>query len=63
VRRIGFDGVDWIRGTQDRDRWRTVVHTVMNIFGFHERRRISRLAERTVNFSVLHEGPACRQVL
>jgi hypothetical protein len=28
---IGLEGVDWIRLTQDRDRWRAVVSAVMNL--------------------------------
>jgi hypothetical protein len=28
---IDFGGVDWIRLAQDRDRWRAVVSTVMNL--------------------------------
>jgi hypothetical protein len=30
LREIGFGGVDWIRLSQDRDRWRAVVSAVMN---------------------------------
>jgi hypothetical protein len=30
---IRWKGVDWIHLTQDRDRWRSVVNTVMNIRG------------------------------
>jgi hypothetical protein len=28
---IGFGGVDWIHLAQDRDRWRALVNTVMNL--------------------------------
>jgi hypothetical protein len=31
LREIGLGGVDWIRLTQDRDRWRAVVSAVMNL--------------------------------
>jgi hypothetical protein len=31
LREIGFGDVDWIRWAQDRDRWRAVVNTVMNL--------------------------------
>jgi hypothetical protein len=31
LREIGWDGVDWIDLAQDRDQWRTLVNTVMNI--------------------------------
>jgi hypothetical protein len=31
IREIGFGGVDWIHWAQDRDRWRALVNTVMNL--------------------------------
>jgi hypothetical protein len=31
LREIGLGGVDWIRLSQDRDRWRAVVSAVMNL--------------------------------
>jgi hypothetical protein len=31
LRETGFGGVDWIRLSQDRDRWRAVVSAVMNL--------------------------------
>jgi hypothetical protein len=31
LREIGVVGVDWIRLSQDRDRWRAVVSAVMNL--------------------------------
>jgi hypothetical protein len=31
VREIGLGCVDWIRLAQDRDRWRAVVSSVMNL--------------------------------
>jgi hypothetical protein len=31
LREIGWDGVDWIDLAQDRDQWRAVVNTVMNL--------------------------------
>jgi hypothetical protein len=31
LREIGLGGVDWIRLSQNRDRWRTVVSAVMNL--------------------------------
>jgi hypothetical protein len=31
LREIGLGGVDWIRLSQNRDRWRAVVSAVMNL--------------------------------
>jgi hypothetical protein len=31
LREIGWDGMDWIELAQDRDQWRAVVNTVMNL--------------------------------
>jgi hypothetical protein len=31
LREIGWDGVDWIDMAQDRDQWRAVVNTVLNL--------------------------------
>jgi hypothetical protein len=31
LREIGWDGMDWIDLSQDREKWRTLVNTVMNI--------------------------------
>jgi hypothetical protein len=31
VREVGWGGVGWISLAQDRDRWRAVVYTVMNL--------------------------------
>jgi hypothetical protein len=28
---IGWDGIDWIDQAQDRDQWRALVNTVMNL--------------------------------
>jgi hypothetical protein len=30
LREIGWDGVEWVDLTQDRDQWRALVNTVMN---------------------------------
>jgi hypothetical protein len=30
-REIGWDGVDWIDMAQDRDQWRALVNTVLNL--------------------------------
>jgi hypothetical protein len=32
LREIGWDDVDWIDLAQDRDQWRTLVNTVMNLW-------------------------------
>jgi hypothetical protein len=31
IREFGWGGVDWIDLVQDRDRWRALVNTVMNL--------------------------------
>jgi hypothetical protein len=31
LREIGWDGIDWIDVAQDRDQWRALVNTVMNL--------------------------------
>jgi hypothetical protein len=31
LREIGWESVNWIQLAQDRDRWRAVVNTVMNL--------------------------------
>jgi hypothetical protein len=31
LREIEWDGMDWIDLAQDRDQWRTIVNTVMNL--------------------------------
>jgi hypothetical protein len=31
LRKIGWDGVDWIDLAQNRDQWRALVNTVMNL--------------------------------
>jgi hypothetical protein len=31
LREIGWDGEDWIDLAQDRDQWRALVNTIMNL--------------------------------
>jgi hypothetical protein len=31
LRKIGWDAVDWIDVAEDRDQWRSLVNTVLNI--------------------------------
>jgi hypothetical protein len=31
LRELGWDGMDWIDLDQDRDQWRALVNTVMNL--------------------------------
>jgi hypothetical protein len=31
LREMGWDGMDWIDVAQDRDQWRALVNTVMNL--------------------------------
>jgi hypothetical protein len=40
LREIGWDGVEWIDLAQDRDQWRALVNTGMNL-RFHKMLRIS----------------------
>jgi hypothetical protein len=32
LKEIGWGGMDWIDLTQDRDQWRALVNTVMNLW-------------------------------
>jgi hypothetical protein len=32
LREIGWEGVEWIHLAQDRDQWRAVLNTVMNLW-------------------------------
>ena len=50
LQEVGRGCGDWMELAQDRDRWRTLVSTVMNL-GFHKMRRISWLASKPVSFS------------
>jgi hypothetical protein len=31
LREVGWDGMDWIELAQDRDQWRALLNTVMNL--------------------------------
>jgi hypothetical protein len=31
IRKIRWDGVDWIDMAQDRDQWRALVNTILNL--------------------------------
>jgi hypothetical protein len=31
LQEVGWEGMDWIDMAQDRDRWRALVNTVMNL--------------------------------
>jgi hypothetical protein len=31
LREIGWDGMDWVHLAQDRDKWRSLVNTVMTL--------------------------------
>jgi hypothetical protein len=31
IRKIGYNGVDWMNIAQDRDQWRALVNTVLNL--------------------------------
>jgi hypothetical protein len=32
LREVGWGGADWLNLAQDRDRWRAIVNTVMNLW-------------------------------
>jgi hypothetical protein len=36
LKEIGWEGVNLIRLAQDRDKWRAVVNTAMNVFKFRK---------------------------
>jgi hypothetical protein len=37
LRKIGWGSVDWTQLAQDRDRWRALVNTVMNLLVLAQR--------------------------
>jgi hypothetical protein len=52
LREIGLDGIDWTDLAQDKDQWRTLVSTVMNLqFPFLNSCRIGGSSRR----AQLHE--------
>jgi hypothetical protein len=32
IQEVGCEGMDWIDGAQDRDRWQALVNVVMNLW-------------------------------
>jgi hypothetical protein len=52
LREIGWDGMDWIDLAQNRDQWRVLVNTVMNI-------RVPKNIEKWLhNWQLLKKGSA-----
>jgi hypothetical protein len=55
LREIGWGSVDWIQLAQDRDRWRTLVNTVMNLRVLVPRRCLVFFNSfSTINFKYHH---------
>jgi hypothetical protein len=52
LREIGWDGMDWIEVAQDRDQWRALVNTVMNL------RVPGEFPEWLHNWQLLRKGSA-----
>jgi hypothetical protein len=50
LREIGWGGVDWIDLVQDRDQWRALVNTVMNLRW--------EILEQPRNWRLLQKGSA-----
>jgi hypothetical protein len=45
---MGWDGMDWIVLAQDRDQWRALVNTIMNLWVPHN---VGKLFRATCSFS------------
>jgi hypothetical protein len=54
LREIGWDGVDWIDLAQDREQWRVLVNTVMNL----QVLKILEVPELLHNWQLLSKGSA-----
>jgi hypothetical protein len=55
LRKIGWDGVDWIDVDQDRDQWRTLVNTVFEPSGSI---KCWEVLEWLLNWRLLKKGSA-----
>jgi hypothetical protein len=55
LREIGWDGVDWMEVAQDRDQWRVLVNTVMNLL---VPCNCWEFPERLHNWQLLRKGSA-----
>jgi hypothetical protein len=53
LREIGWDGMDWIDLAQDRDQWRALANTVMNL-----RAQCWEVLEWLHNWQLLRNGSA-----
>jgi hypothetical protein len=53
LKEIGLGGDDWIRLSQDRDRWRAVVSAVMNLRVLAPRSQLCTEIQATANLVFL----------
>jgi hypothetical protein len=69
LREIGWDGVDWIDMAQDRDQWRALVNTVLNLRvpwnagKFLGGCTIGGSSRKALSFWLSHQYPICIPLL
>jgi hypothetical protein len=55
LREVGWGGLDWIDLAQDRDQWRALVNTVMNL---GSSKKCWEIVEYLRNWRLVKKGPA-----